>query len=42
MEMFTLSNGVQMPAEGFGVFQVNDLAVCKQAVLDAIDALMGA
>ncbi|MBR2738839.1 MAG: aldo/keto reductase [Lachnospiraceae bacterium] len=38
MEMFTLSNGVQMPAEGFGVFQVNDLAVCKQAVLDAIDA----
>lgn len=32
----TLSNGVEMPLEGFGVFQVPDPAVCKQAVLDAI------
>ena len=31
-----LNNGVEMPLEGFGVFQVPDHAVCKQAVLDAI------
>ena len=36
MEYVTLSNNVKMPLEGFGVFQVQDLAVCKQAVLDAI------
>ncbi len=33
----TLNNGIEMPCEGFGVFQVPDPAVCKQAVLDAID-----
>ena len=36
MEFVTLNNGVKMPREGFGVFQVPDPAVCKQAVLDAI------
>lgn len=36
MENLTLHNGVQMPLEGFGVFQVPDAAVCRQAVLDAI------
>lgn len=36
MESITLSNGVAMPLEGFGVFQVPDAATCKQAVLDAI------
>lgn len=36
MEKFVLSNGIEMPAEGFGVFQVPNPAVCKQAVLDAI------
>lgn len=36
MEFVTLSNGVKMPLEGFGVFQVPDPAVCEQAVLDAI------
>lgn len=36
MEFVTLNNGVKMPLEGFGVFQVPDLAVCEQAVLDAI------
>lgn len=36
MEFLTLSNGIKMPLEGFGVFQVSDPAVCKQAVLDAI------
>ena len=38
MEYITLNNGVQMPMEGFGVFQVTDLAVCEQAVSDAIAA----
>lgn len=32
----TLNNGVKMPQEGFGVFQVPDPAVCERAVLDAI------
>lgn len=27
----TLNNGVEMPMEGFGVFQVDDLAVCERA-----------
>lgn len=36
MEFSTLNNGVKMPLEGFGVFQVPDPAVCEQAVLDAI------
>lgn len=38
MEFITLNNGIKMPAEGFGVFQVADPAQCEQAVLDAIDA----
>lgn len=37
MEYTTLVNGVKMPMEGFGVFQVEDGAVCEQAVIDAID-----
>lgn len=36
VENVTLSNGIKMPLEGFGVFRVPDAAVCKQAVLDAI------
>lgn len=36
MEHITLNNGIKMPMEGFGVFQVPDPAQCKQAVLDAI------
>ena len=36
MQYVTLNNGVKMPLEGFGVFQVPDHAVCEQAVLDAI------
>ena len=31
-----LHNGVEMPQEGFGVFQVSDPNICEQAVLDAI------
>lgn len=38
MEYVTLNNGVKMPLEGFGVFQVPDAAVCEQAVLDALSA----
>ena len=38
MEFLTLSNGIKMPLEGFGVFQVPDAAQCEQAVLDAIES----
>lgn len=37
MDYVTLNNGVKMPLEGFGVFQVPDPIQCEQAVLDAID-----
>ncbi len=36
IETVKLNNGIEMPLEGFGVFQVPDPAVCEQAVLDAI------
>ncbi len=36
IESVELNNGVEMPLEGFGVFQVPDPAQCEQAVLDAI------
>lgn len=36
MKTVTLNNGVEMPALGFGVFQMRDLAVCERAVTDAI------
>lgn len=36
MEFVTLNNGVKMPMEGFGVFQVPEAAVCEQAVSDAL------
>lgn len=38
MGYVTLNNGIKMPLEGFGVFQVPDPAQCKQAVLDAINS----
>ena len=38
MEYTTLNNGLQMPLEGFGVFQVRDKEKCKQSVLEAIKA----
>lgn len=37
MEFVTLNNGIEMPLQGFGVFQVPDPAQCEQAVSDAID-----
>lgn len=36
MDTVTLNNGVVMPLEGFGVFQVPDGEVCEKAVSDAI------
>ena len=38
MNYLTLDNGVKMPALGFGVFQVTDLAECERAVASALDA----
>ena len=38
MEYAVLNNGIKMPMEGFGVFQVPDPAQCEQAVLDAIES----
>lgn len=38
METIKLSNGVEMPMEGFGVFQVPEAEVCRQAVSDALAA----
>ena len=37
MEYKILSNGIQMPKIGFGVFQIEDEKICEQAVMDAID-----
>lgn len=38
MEYTVLNNGVKMPLEGFGVFQVPDLKQCEESVLNAINA----
>ena len=38
MEYVTLNNGVQMPLEGYGVFQVTDQTECEKVVLEAIQA----
>ncbi len=38
MEYTALRNGVKMPMEGFGVFQVPEVAVCEQAVHSALAA----
>lgn len=37
MQYVTLNNGVEMPALGFGVFQVPDPAECERAVSDALE-----
>jgi len=37
MKTLTLSNGVEMPILGFGVFQMRDLDECERSVRDAID-----
>lgn len=38
MEYRVLANGVKIPFEGFGVFQVRDKEECRRSVLDAICA----
>lgn len=37
MEFLTLSNGVEMPQEGFGVYQIPDYSEAKRCVADALD-----
>lgn len=37
MHNIKLNNGIEMPILGFGVFQMDDMAECEQAVLDAIE-----
>lgn len=36
IETIRLNNGIEMPLEGFGVFQVPDGDICRKAVSDAI------
>lgn len=38
MEKVQLNNGVEMPMEGFGVFQVPNTAQCEEAVTEALKA----
>ena len=38
MKTVTLNNGVKMPIEGFGVFQIPDAKQCEEAVLSALAA----
>ncbi|KDN55694.1 aldo/keto reductase [Flavobacterium seoulense] len=37
MNNIKLNNGIEMPILGFGVFQMQDMAECEQAVIDAIN-----
>ena len=36
MEFVTLNNGIKMPLEGFGVFQITDADECERVTYDAI------
>jgi 2,5-diketo-D-gluconate reductase A len=38
MQTVTLTNGMQMPIAGFGVFQIPDARECERSVVDAIEA----
>jgi len=38
MEYVTLNTGAKMPLEGFGVYQISDLAVCEESTYNAIKA----
>ena len=38
MKFVTLNNGVKMPMLGFGVYLVDDLSVCEESVLHAIQS----
>lgn len=37
MQTVTLNNGMEIPLEGFGVFQVPDAAECERAVTEALE-----
>lgn len=37
MQTVKLNNGVEMPMEGFGVYQVPDLNICEKVVTEAIE-----
>ena len=36
MDTIPLNNGIEMPQQGLGVFQVTDQSVCKESVLTAL------
>lgn len=36
MEKILLNNGIEIPALGYGVFQIEDTDICEQCVVDAI------
>lgn len=38
MQNVVLNNGVEMPILGFGVYQINDQALCEECVFEAIEA----
>lgn len=38
MNYITLNNGVKMPYEGYGVFQIRDLNECENCVINALEA----
>lgn len=37
MQSIRLNNGVEMPLEGLGVYQIEDQTVCEQVVLEALE-----
>lgn len=37
MNTIKLNNGVEMPQEGYGVFQIPDLDIAEKAVIEAIE-----
>ncbi len=40
MKNVKLSNGVEMPILGFGVYQIPDLKECERVVSEAIEVLL--
>ena len=38
MKYVTLNNGVKMPILGFGVYQIDDMKECEEAVYNALKA----
>ena len=38
MQYIKLNNGLQMPMQGYGVFQITDEAQCKDCVSHALEA----